>query len=131
MDEIVEWCNSIVLVPKSNFKVMLCLDPARLNHTLIRPVHKGPTLTDILPKLNNAKYVSFVDRCSGYHKLKLDEKSSYLTTFVCQFGRCRYKSLPFRAAPAGDMFQRKPDEIFENLPNVFGIAENILVVGYD
>ena len=31
----------------------------------------------------------------------------------------------------GDMFQRKPDKIFKDLHNVFGIADEILVVGYD
>ena len=31
-------------------------------------------------------------------------------------------------SPAGDMFQRKIDEIFEELPNVFGIADDILFV---
>ena len=29
------------------------------------------------------------------------------------------------------MFQRKKDEIFKDLPNVFGVAYDILVVGYD
>ena len=29
------------------------------------------------------------------------------------------------------MFQWKIDEIFKDLPNVFGIADDILVVGYD
>ena len=29
------------------------------------------------------------------------------------------------------MFQHKIDEIFNNMPNVFGIADDILVVGYD
>ena len=66
---------------------------------------------------------------SGYHNLKLDDKSSYLTIFACQFGR--YKRLPFGAVPAGDVFQRKIDEIFKDLPNVFGSADDILVVGYD
>ena len=28
VDEMVEWCNSFVLVPKANGKVWLCLDPA-------------------------------------------------------------------------------------------------------
>ena len=50
-------------------------------------------------------------------------------TFACQFGRYRYKRLPYGAAPTGDMFQI--DEIFKNLPNVFGIADDILIVGYD
>ena len=35
------------------------------------------------------------------------------------------------SSPTGDMFQCKIDEIFRNLPNVFGIANDILVVGYD
>ena len=29
------------------------------------------------------------------------------------------------------MFQQKIDEIFKDLPNVFGITDDILVVGYD
>ena len=29
------------------------------------------------------------------------------------------------------MFQRKIDEIFNDIPNKFGIADNILVIGYD
>ena len=68
---------------------------------------------------------------SGYHNLKLQVKSSYLTTFACQFGRFRYKRFSFGAAPAGDVVQRKLDEIFKKLPKVFGILDDILVVGYD
>ena len=41
-------------------------------------------------------------------------------TFACQFGR--YTRLPFGAAPGTDMFQRKIDGIFKDLPNAFGIA---------
>ena len=50
--------------------------------------------------------------------------------FECQFGWFRYKQLPFGAALAGGMFQRKIDEIFKELPNVSCIADDILVVGY-
>ena len=72
-----------------------------------------------------------VDESSGYHNLSLDEKSSYLMTFVCQIGRYRYKQLPIGVAPVGNMFQHKIDEIFNGMPNVFGIADDILVVGYE
>ena len=47
------------------------------------------------------------------------------------FGRYWYKLLPFKAVPAGDMFQYKIDEICNDMPNVFGIADDILVIGYD
>ena len=68
---------------------------------------------------------------SGYHNLKLDKRLLYLTTFACQFGRYRYKRLPFGVAPTGDMFHCKSNKILRNLPNVFGIADDILVVAYD
>ena len=118
-------------MPQLKGKVRLCLDPARLNQALIRLVHRGPTLNDIFLKFNNTQYISLIDASSGYHNFKLDERSSYLTIFVCQFYRYRYRILPFGAAPAGDMFQRKIDEIFKDLPNVFGIVGNVLVVAHD
>ena len=63
-----------------------------------------------------------------YHNLNLNEKSSYLTTLACQFGRYRYKRLLFGGAPTADMSQRKIDEIFKDLPNVFGITDDVWVV---
>ena len=131
VDEMAEWCNSIVVVPKAIGMVWLCLDPVQLKQALIRLIHRDPTLNDILLKLNNVQYVSIINASLGYHNLKLDKQSSYLTTFACPFGRYRYKCLPFRAVPAGDMFQHKIDKTFNDIPNVFGIADNILVIGYN
>ena len=75
--------------------------------------------------------MSIINASLGYHNLKLDKQSSHLTTFACPFCRYRYKQLLFRAALAGDMFQYKIDEIFNDMPNVFGLADDILVTGYD
>ena len=47
--------------------------------------------------------------------------------FSCPFGRYRYIWLPFGVAPACDVFQRKTDELFQKLLNVFGIANDILI----
>ena len=52
-------------------------------------------------------------------------------TFACHFGRCRYIRSSFRTAPAGDVFQRKINEILKELPNVFGMSDDLLVVGHD
>ena len=81
VDETSEWCNSFVLFPKANTKVQLCFDSARLNEALIRPVQRGPTLNDILPRLTGFQYLTLIDACFGYNNLKLDESSSYLYTF--------------------------------------------------
>ena len=131
VNETAEWCISFVVVPQANGKVRLCLDLVRSNQALIRPIQRGPMLNNILLKLNNVQYMSVIDVSSGYHNLKLDEKSSYLTTFVCSFGWYQYKHLPFEAVPVGDIFQHKIDEIFSDMPNIFGIVDDILVIGYN
>ena len=45
-----------------------------------------------------------------------------------QLGRYRSTRPPFKPIPSGDLFQRKTDEIFRELPHLFGIAGNILIV---
>ena len=89
-----------------NETVWLCLNPAWLNHILIKAVHRGPIINDILPKLTHVWYLTLKDASPHYHNLKLDQKS-YLTTFACQFSRYRYAILAFGTVPAGDIFQQK------------------------
>ena len=45
-------------------------DPARLGQALRRPILREPTLSDILPELTNAYYMTVIDASSGYNKLK-------------------------------------------------------------
>ena len=74
--EMSEWCKSLMLVPKHNGKLKLCLNPGRLDQTLIRPVHRGPTASDIFPELKHVHYLTLIDVSSGYHNLNLEKKSS-------------------------------------------------------
>ena len=94
-------------------------------------MHWGLTLNDILPKLNNVQYMLIIDASLDYHTLWIDTQSSYLTMFAYPFGRYCYKCLLFGAVPAGNMFQRKINKIFNDIPNIFEIADDILVIGYD
>jgi len=130
-DERSEWCNSFVCVQKPNGSVRLCIDPAQLNQAIIRPVHRGKTMQDILPTLAGAKYFSILDAKSGFWNLQLDEESSHLTTFSSMYGRFRFRRLPFGLSCAGDLFQRKIDEVLKGLKNLENIADDILVVGYE
>ena len=114
------WYNSFILVPSVIGEVKLCLDPARLNKGLIRSVHRSPTLNDILLRLADIKCLTLIDASSGYHNLRLDKR--YLTMFSFPFGRYIYIRLLFRAVPVGGIFQKKIDEVFSSMSNVFGIA---------
>ena len=75
-------------------------------------------------------FFTILDARSGYWNIKLGTKSSYLTTFATPYGRYRFLRLPFGLNCAQDVFQRKVDETFGDIPGVTGIADDIVVVGY-
>ncbi|KAL9971764.1 hypothetical protein ACROYT_G017970 [Oculina patagonica] len=90
----------------------------------------GGTPYEVLPKLDGAKYFSIIDARSGYWNIQLDHQSSLYTTFNSPHGRYRFLRLPFGLICAQDIFQKKVDETFGDLPGVTGIADDIIVCGY-
>lgn len=131
VDEPTDWVNSLVCVTKSNGTLRLCLDPKDLNRAIKRPHHRTPTLDEVLPRLSGAKYFSIVDARSGYWNIQLDHESSLCTTFNSPHGRYRFLRLPFGLICAQDIFQKKVDEAFGDLPGVTGIADDIVIYGRD
>ena len=109
VDEPTDWVNSLVCVTKASGTLRLCLDPKDLDRAIKRPHHCTPTLDDVLPKLNGAKYFSIVDARSGYWNIELDHASSLYTTFNSPHGRYRFLRLPFGLICAQDIFQKKVD----------------------
>ena len=71
-----------------------------------------------------------LDARSGYWNIKLDEESSYHTTFNTPHGRHRFMRLPFGLNCVQDVFQKKVDETFSDTPGVTGISDDLIVVGY-
>ena len=61
------------LILKAKGKVGLCLDPTRFNKVLIREVHRGPSLNDIMPRLAGSSYHTLIHASLEYHNLKIDE----------------------------------------------------------
>ncbi|XP_053388481.1 uncharacterized protein K02A2.6-like [Mercenaria mercenaria] len=129
VSEPTEWVNSMVTVQKKSGDLRIVLDPGDLNRNIQRPYHPTKTLDDILPQLNGATFFTKLDARSGYWAMHLTEKSSMLTTFNTIFGRYRYLRLPMGISSAMDLFQKKIDEIFEGLPGVAAIVDDILVYG--
>ena len=62
---------------------------------------------DIAHLLADACIMTVCDCKKEYWHQKLDEASSYLTTFNMEFSRYRYTVMPFGITVARDIFQRK------------------------
>ncbi|KAK3746668.1 hypothetical protein QZH41_010504, partial [Actinostola sp. cb2023] len=131
VDKPTDWVNSLVCATKRNGTLRLCLDPKDLNKAIKRPHHCTPTLDEVLSRLSGSKHYSIVDARSGYWNIKLDHESSLYTTFNSPHGRYRFLRLPFGLICAQDIFQKKVDETFGDLPGVTGIADDIVVYGND
>ena len=116
-------------VTKPNGFLRLRLDPKGLNKVIKRPHHSTSPIDEILPKLNGAQDFSIVDTRSGYWNIKLDYQSSMYNTFNSPHGRYHFLRLPFGLICAQDIFQKKVDEAFGDLPGVTGIADDIVISG--
>lgn len=93
------WVSQMAVVHKANGKLRICIDPQALNSALLREHYKLSTLDDILPKLQKAKLFSKLDIKEAYWHVKLDDRSSLLTTMITPFGRYRWSRLPFGNLP--------------------------------
>ena len=129
VNEPTDWVSSLTYVVKRNGKLRICIDPRPLNKALKREHFQLPTLDDILPDLSKAKIFSSVDLRNGFWHLKLDAKSSRLTTFSTPYGRYRWKVLPFGIAPAPEIFQKHVYNNICDLEGVLNVADDILVYG--
>ena len=86
-------------------------------------------MEDILPKLQNAKVFSILDLKSGNWHVKVDEESSFLTTFNTQFGRYRWLRLPFGLNVSAEIFQRQLHQVLVDIEGIACIADDITVIG--
>ena len=117
----------MVCVTKLSGKLRLCLDPKDLSQAIKRP---PPTLDDVLSKLGGAKYFTILDARSGNWNVRLDDESSLLTTFNTPFGRYKWNRLAFGLVCAQDVFQKKVDETFGDIPGITGIVDDIIIAGF-
>ena len=97
--EATPWINSFVLVESKdklgNLKLCICLDPTNLNKEITREPYHFRMPEDIEHLLADACIMRVCDCKKGYWHQKLDQASSFLTTFNTEIGRFRYTVMPF------------------------------------
>ena len=128
--EPISWVCSLVIVKKPNGKIRLSLDPRDLNRAIKRSHYPLPTVEEVATRLSGAKVFSVLDAKCGFWQVKLDEKSSYLTTMNTPFGRYRWLRMPFGINSAPEVWQQRMHELVEGLTGVEVIADDFLVCGF-
>lgn len=122
-----DWVHPIVVVSKKGGKIRICIDPMQLNNAIKREHYKLPTFEELTADLINASIFSTLDANCGFHQINLNEKSSYLTTFITPFGRYRFKRLPFGISNAPEIFHATFSTIFGDIQGVKIYIDDILI----
>ena len=123
------WINPVVLVPKKQGGVRLCIDMRMVNKAIERERHMMPTLDEVIMDLNGATIFSKVDLKSDYHQLVLSEDSRNITTFSTHMGLYRNKRLSFGINAAAEKFQQMVQTAISDLPNCKNISDDIIIFG--
>ena len=122
-----QWCAGMVVVPKPDGKVRICVDLTKLNENIYRERHILPSVEQTLARIGGATFFSKLDANSGFWQVELAPESSLLTTFITPFGRFCFNRMPFRITSAPEHFQRRMSNIVEDLEGVVCMVDDILV----
>lgn len=129
VDGATPWISPLVVIPKKDGDIRLCVDMRMANRAIQRERHPTPTVDDLIHALNGATVFSKLDLRSGYHQLCLAKESRHITTFATHEGLRRYKKLNFGTNSASEIFQHVIAEQIRDIPNVLNISDDVIVFG--
>ena len=112
------WISPLVVVPKSDGDVRVCVDMRRANEAIIRERHPIPTVEELL---HDFKW--------DFHQILLSEESHHITTFVTHRGLYRYKRLMFGVTSAPEKYQQIIGDVVRGCAGVANIADDLIVYG--
>ena len=71
VDQPTDWCAPMVVTPKSNGKVRLCVDLSKLNEFVKRENYPLPAVDTTLGRLGGSTVFTKLDANSGFWQIKL------------------------------------------------------------
>ena len=129
ISEPTEWCAGMVVVPKANGNVRICVDLTKLNESVKRENFPMPAIDQTLGLLSGALYFSKIDCNSSFWQCELSESCRHLTCFITPFGRYVFNRLPFGLSSSSEYFQKRICSILDGVPGVVCQTDDVLIFG--
>ena len=108
-----EWVSPIVIVPKKNGKLRVCVNLKKVNAATIRDHYPLPFTEHVLERVAAGKEAySFLDGFSGYNQVLIDPCDQHKTAFATEWGTYAYRVvMPFGLTNAPNRFMCMMDNI--------------------
>lgn len=124
-----DWVAPMVVTPKPNGGIRVCVDYSHLNQYVKREYYPLHAVEESLAKLAGAVIYSKLDANSGFYQMELEEECRNLTTFITPFGRYKFNRLPMGISCAPEIFQARMEKILEGIDQVVCHMDDVLVWG--
>ncbi|CAN6456006.1 unnamed protein product [Victoria cruziana] len=109
-----EWLTNIVVVPKKNGKIRLCIDFRDLNKATPKDDYPLPNIDLLVDSTAGHAMFSFMDGYSGYNQIRLAPEDQPKTSFTTSWGTFCYTIMSFGLKNTGATYQRAISAIFHD-----------------
>ena len=106
------WLSPIVVVPKKNGKIRVCVDYRKLNAATITDAFPLPFIDGVLDAVAGHEVYSFLDGFSGYNQIRMRPVDQEKRAFVTEWGVFVAVVMTFRLKMAPTTFERIIMEVF-------------------
>ena len=79
-----EWIANVVLIPKKNGKVRMCVDFRDLNKAFPKDDFSLPYIDVLVDNMTSSALMSSMNGFSGYNQIKMAPKDMTKTTFTME-----------------------------------------------
>ena len=105
------WCSRMVITAKHDGTPRRVVDFQPVNDHAPRQTHHTETPWAIASAVPPNTRKSVLDAWHGYHSVEIDPEDRYLTTFLTEYGRFRYRTCPQGFISSGDGYSQRMDRI--------------------
>ena len=110
-----EWLANVVLVPKKDRKVRMCVDFRDLNKASPKDDFPLPYIDILVDNTAGHALLSFMDGFSRYNQIKMASKDMEKTFFITPWGTYCYKVMRFGLKNVGATYQRAAFTLLQDL----------------
>ncbi|KAH7551035.1 reverse transcriptase [Bipolaris maydis] len=121
--------SPILFVKKPNGKWRLCVDFRRLNSVTRKNRYPLPLITELMDRLQGAKWFTKFDVREGFYRIRIKEGHEWMTAFKTKYGLFEYTVMPFGLTNAPATFQSVINNALHEYLGIFVTAylDDVLV----